>query len=276
MPRSPKGYDYPLARSLLAHPMAPFSPGACTALSSHRSICSAYSQSHEELAVVEQFFADREEGIFVEMGALDGVALSNTLALERSNLSWGGVLIEANPAMCSLLRMQRARRATTLCAGVSPNFSTVLFERGRYTATFAASDVVSEARSSQASGLNPSLVQRRGAPVAVPSAPLGFLLRSVGIAFVDFFSLDVEGSEARVLATMDWSIPVRVWCIEWDSAVAPASTNRSIEAIMTRNGYERTAWAHEADAARALRQNQLWVRRGPWEPAKYRWRPWTQ
>ena len=275
MPRPNKGYDYPVARSLLAHPMAPFSPGTCTALSAHKSICSAYAQSHEELAVVEQFFTDRAEGVFVEMGALDGVALSNTLALERSNLSWGGVLIEANPAMCPLLRMHRARRATTLCAGVSPNFSTVLFERGRYTATFAASDAVAEARASLAPGLNPSLVQRRGAPVAVPSAPLGFLLRSVGIAFVDFFSLDVEGSEARVLATMDWSIPVRVWCIEWDATVAPASVNRSIHTIMTRNGYERTAWAHEEVAARTLRHNQLWVRQGPWEPERYRWRPWA-
>ena len=31
---------------------------------------------------------------------------------------------------------------------------------------------------------------------------------------VDYFSLDVEGSELVVLETMDWSIPVRVWVIE--------------------------------------------------------------
>ena len=78
----------------------------------------------------------------------------------------------------------------------------------------------------------------------------------MGIKYVDFFSLDVEGSEARVLATMDWTIPVRVWCIEWEPKVAPASTNQSIAELMTRNGYERRRWEHEDDGVKPLTPNQ--------------------
>ena len=74
------------------------------------------------------------------------------------------------------------------------------FERGMYTSTFAASDVIVDARKS---GIKPKLIRRRGPPISVASAPLGYLLRSVGVKYVDFFSLDVEGSEAQVLATMD-------------------------------------------------------------------------
>ena len=55
--------------------------------------------------------------------------------------------------------------------------------------------------------------------VQVPCRPLGTLLRSMmkqtGAASVDFFSLDVEGGELEVLKTMDWSIDVGVWFIEW-------------------------------------------------------------
>ena len=59
--------------------------------------------------------------------------------------------------------------------------------------------------------------------------------------------------------------------------VAPASTNQSISDIMTRNGYERRRWDHEDDGARPLTpHNQLWVRKGPWEPATYKWRPWSR
>ena len=176
---------------------------------------------------------------------------------------------------CEGLRAHRGRASTTLCTGVSGDFRTVWFERGVYTSTFAASEAVVDARKSGVRAR--SVVRRRGPPIGVASAPLGYLLRSVGIKYVDFFSLDVEGSEARVLATMDWTIPVRVWCIEWEPKVAPASTNQSIAELMTRNGYERRRWEHEDDGDKPLTpQNQLWVRTAPWEPATYSWRPWVR
>ncbi len=54
-----------------------------------------HHRSHEDLAVYEQFFSVPSEnpeapGVFVEMGALDGVTLSNTLAFERSRMNWTG------------------------------------------------------------------------------------------------------------------------------------------------------------------------------------------
>ena len=46
----------------------------------------------------------------------------------------------------------------------------------------------------------------------VQSLPLSEIL--MGEKEIDFFSLDVEGYELKVLETMDWSIPVKVWLIE--------------------------------------------------------------
>ena len=122
-------YDYPIGRAALAHAV-PSTRGPCTA-TWQRSSCSSYAQSHEDLALYEQFFADKTDaGFFVEMGALDGVTLSNTLAFERSKFTWKGILIEANPALCEGLRAHRGAVSTTLCSGVSDDFSTVYFQRG--------------------------------------------------------------------------------------------------------------------------------------------------
>ena len=74
---------------------------------------------------------------------------------------------------------------------------------------------------------------------------------------VDLFSLDVEGSELRVLQTMDWSIPVRVWCIE----VQPERrTELAIAAIMQRHGYRREHWRVKVHGG----IDHLWVRGGSW------------
>merc|ERR550525_1212298 len=48
----------------------------------------------------------------------------------------------------------------------------------------------------------------------VPCKPLGDILHESNITRIDFFSLDVEGSELRVLRTMDGAVPVCVWLIE--------------------------------------------------------------
>ena len=45
--------------------------------------------------------------------------------------------------------------------------------------------------------------------------PLDGILKKVGVDFVDFWSLDVEGAEMQVLKTHDWTnIPIRVLMYE--------------------------------------------------------------
>jgi hypothetical protein len=52
---------------------------------------------------------NQNPGIFVELGALDGVTYSNTLFFERM-FDWRGVLIEAQPGNAqNLLRADRKR-----------------------------------------------------------------------------------------------------------------------------------------------------------------------
>jgi len=57
----------------------------------------------------------------------------------------------------------------------------------------------------------------------------------VGIPWVDYFSLDVEGSEENVLKSMIWDIPIHVMMVEMDEH--DEASNDRIRAIMTGAGF---------------------------------------
>ena len=64
------------------------------------------SQHAEDIYAYEHFFYGRGGGTFLEMGALNGLQWSNTVALERV-LGWRGVLIEASPSSYKQLAVNR-------------------------------------------------------------------------------------------------------------------------------------------------------------------------
>jgi FkbM family methyltransferase len=224
-----------------------------------------HSQFLEDWALYEEFFAnDTQPGTFVEMGAVDGIWFSNTLAYERV-LNWTGVLIEPNPDMCRRLFVNRAA-ARTLCSGVSEDSKPITFESGIQATVFAALDVAT----------NNPLWRRfwhhnKGTKHVVPSEPLGKLLRAVGVAKVDFFSLDVEGAEVSVLRTMDWTIPVRVWCIETSNR-----TSAGISNILSQHNYTLRPFGKLIDDKASGSWNDVWVWGDQWTPSAYTWSPWRQ
>src|ERR1019366_1550940 len=59
----------------------------------------------EEKELVWKFFGRKRDGVFVEVGANDPVAGSQTWLLEQNG--WRGVLVEPQSALCGKLRQQR-------------------------------------------------------------------------------------------------------------------------------------------------------------------------
>ena len=217
----------------------------------HRFRKWARSQGAEDVDLYQQLYRGVRNRTFVEMGALDGTTFSNSLAFERG-LGWIGILIEANPSQCSQLQRNRPGMSIMCPMAVSNDSSVQSFETGAHPAVFSSH---SEARF----GPLGSEVRERAHPkatrktVAVPSAPLGELLRKglhqLGRREIELFVLDVEGAEEQVLASMDWAIPVNTWCIE--NGHTP-----HIAATMVANGYHKlpltlhnkmnTVWAQKA------------------------------
>ena len=140
-------------------------------------------------------------GTFLELGAHDGVAVSNTLWLEQA-LGWRGVLVEASQRSFESLRRHRGTARNTLRhAAVCPQGQII-----NYIEPKKVSDSVMAGMTASMPEVNKHyLPNRHGTLRKLKCTPLGTILQEAGVDHVDFFSLDVEGAELIVLETINWS-----------------------------------------------------------------------
>eukprot|EP00756_Hemistasia_phaeocysticola_P047784 Hpha_TRINITY_DN22247_c0_g1::TRINITY_DN22247_c0_g1_i1::g.167070::m.167070 len=216
------------------HPQVSFkgSPSGCAFPQGARG----YGQGREDIAIYHRYFCMTCGGVFVELGAVDGETVSNTLFFEES-LNWTGVLIEANPGPARKLMASKRR-------GRSKKFAPMAVCNAHYASVHKYLLVKDSARLGQSSVGPLSLaVQNKsewGPAVRTPCQPIGSLIRQAGHTHVDLFSLDVEGAELEVLKTMDWTIPVRVFLIEMN----PSTPKRNVllRLYLLEKGYRKAKW----------------------------------
>ena len=152
----------------------------------------------------------REDGIFLELGACDGVYLSNTLALEKY-LGYRGILIEPGLSFYSKLIKNRpqCKNYNYLISTKEGDIDYIGDGTGVGGATFILDNIKDKNRNwIDAWNLNRNDIKK------ISSRKLSDILHDSNTKYIDFWSLDVEGAELEVLKTMDWDIPVYIICIE--------------------------------------------------------------
>eukprot|EP00581_Thalassiosira_minuscula_P011517 CAMPEP_0183713676 /NCGR_PEP_ID=MMETSP0737-20130205/8452_1 /TAXON_ID=385413 /ORGANISM="Thalassiosira miniscula, Strain CCMP1093" /LENGTH=349 /DNA_ID=CAMNT_0025942495 /DNA_START=12 /DNA_END=1057 /DNA_ORIENTATION=- len=147
------------------------------------------STQSEDITIFEAFFDDPKyhlngrDYFYMEIGAHDGVRESNSRFFDVC-LGWQGLLVEPHPVNYN--RMEKLRpRAHHL--GVAPSCMSsnlVMFPKHQYT-NAVANDT-------------------RGI-LEIHCGPLSHYLAELGIVHIDFWSLDVEGSELSTLKTVDFN-----------------------------------------------------------------------
>ena len=65
-----------------------------------------YSQINQDKYFIENINNNKQHGVFLDIGAHDGIVNSNTYALEKY-LNWSGYCIEANQKIYKILRENR-------------------------------------------------------------------------------------------------------------------------------------------------------------------------
>lgn len=193
------------------------------------------SQFGEDRALEAKYFpCDGPPGFFIEIGGFTGVRYSNSLHFE--DLGWRGVMIEGFPP--NFEQMVKSRpKAASVGRAICQNFSTVEFMGnaevgGRATAT---AGVVEAMKPTFFELWYPKKKTASRKVYEVQCGPIGPYLHVLGIPWVDYFSLDVEGSEENVLKSMIWDIPIHVMMVEMDEHDEEA--NNRIRAIMTGVGF---------------------------------------
>lgn len=141
-----------------------------------------YSQRDEEPVILE-FFAGRDEGRVLDIGAYDGKTFSNTLALiERG---WGGTLIEASPgpfeAMCRLHADRTDRiNLVNVCLGD---------ESGKVIPFYASNDAVA---TDDPAHFEKWKAAANFTPTFMASTYIGAVLQQLPGPY-EFVNIDVEG-----------------------------------------------------------------------------------
>lgn len=77
------------------------------------------SQAGQDAWVFGEAFNEMRKGFFVDIGAHDGVTISNTYLLDR-RYGWVGLCIEANPVTFELLRQSRRATCLNICLDREP------------------------------------------------------------------------------------------------------------------------------------------------------------
>jgi len=79
--------------------------------------------------------------------------------------------------------------------------------------------------------------------VDVPCRPISAILHEAGVTHIDFFSLDVEGAELKVLQTFDFNISVGIWLVELDGS--NPHKDQAVRNLLRWHGYIGT-WQTDA------------------------------
>jgi hypothetical protein len=78
---------------------------------------SFYSQNGEDY-LLSQFFNLKNDGFFIDIGAFDGIHLSNSYTFEKKG--WRGICVEANPKYFEICKENRPKSIclNLACVGV--------------------------------------------------------------------------------------------------------------------------------------------------------------
>jgi len=153
-----------------------------------------YSRNEEEW-IIRDYFQDRREGIFVDVGANHYRNDSNTFYLE-SVLGWSGVAIDPQTEFGADYRTHRPRTRFFAFFVSDVTDASVALHLVDGNSLVASGDRRFAERAA-AEGAGPN---RRTQVVSVPTIRLSDLLDRVGITGFDLLSVDVELAEPKVLA----------------------------------------------------------------------------
>jgi len=177
-----------------------------------KSLPGGYAACGQDVFIA-QLLDNQKNGVFVDVGANDGLTINNTLFFEKE-LGWTGLAIEPLPSI--YLKLQSNRKCQTLNACISDTRGKV-----KFVELVGGPNMLSTLESN-VTGLTKRRIiknlKRRGAvskTIEVDSLPFEDAMQMHGINNIDFLSVDTEGGELNILKSIDFKKhPTKVISVE--------------------------------------------------------------
>jgi hypothetical protein len=150
----------------------------------------AQSQLGQDIHVLHNIYKGKRHGYFVEIGAYDGVEYSNTYLMEK-DYEWKGLLVECNPRWRSSIYLNRDCVFMPYAAYKEDNQILEFFDTGHGLSGLAETN---QNRSVTTAPLIKVFTKKLTTMLDNARAP----------RFIEFLSIDTEGSEYEILLHHDF------------------------------------------------------------------------
>jgi FkbM family methyltransferase len=188
----------------------------------------SYSQRNQDTDIVD-FYKGKLNGFFVDIGATNGIDISNTYLLEKE-YNWKGICVEPVPAVFK--KLVKNRKAVCCDKAVfSKSDEVVLF------------DIAYDHNTNDLSGIQQFIdchketVNKHKRTIKMTTISLNDLLdENNAPPFMEYLSIDTEGSELEILKHLDFDYYVFGRIDVEHNHVEPRRTE--LNELLTSNGYK--------------------------------------
>jgi FkbM family methyltransferase len=160
-----------------------------------------YSHDDQDRILNEEVFCGMRNGVFVDVGAHDGISFSNTLMFERE-LGWTGLCIEPNPDVVP--RLLDNRSATCLKIAIAGREGRLPFVKVEGAEMLSGLSQRMDPRHRDRIKRETEEHNASYSVLEVSVRPLASVLAEHRISEIHYLSVDTEGSEADVLGSIDF------------------------------------------------------------------------
>ena len=192
-----------------------------------------FSQSGEDEFLNNNYFLNKKDGIYIELGALDGVLYSNTKFFE-DNLNWKGILIEPHPYKFLNLLVNRPNNYLFNNL-VSCSSEDVVFRF--FVDNYSGVSGVEQTLPKEHFNNFFNSINEPQDRIIIKPKSLTEIVKETDIKHINLLSLDVEGHEYEVLLSWDFSIPIDVILIETLGG-SQCEKEEQCRQLLIKNGYK--------------------------------------
>jgi len=179
----------------------------------------SHSQNSEEEIIIN-LFKGKRDGIFLDIGANDGVTLSNTFAL-ANDYGWSGLLVDASPK--AYARLLENYQSIALSNKIDVQNVAIGKEDGELV-FWESGELLNKGDVALVSTGVRSELKRWDAihmpfeKITVPMISFATMLSRTRHTHFDLLSIDIESMELDVLPQIDFkALKIQVAVIEWNS-----------------------------------------------------------
>lgn len=203
-----------------------------------------HSQEKQDELLDTHIFKGYRRGVFVDVGAWDGVVFSNSLFFERER-KWTGIAIEPLPEhYASLVRNRPTCRTYPVAISDREGEGEFLAITGN-TGMLSGLRETYDPRHLARIERETAELQTTATPIQVSVRRLDSILRETNTRRVHYLSIDVEGAEMNVLRSIDFAYTfVDVIGIELNYPEA----RQEISAFLASKGYRQLPFKTTSDS----------------------------